>query len=324
MKLRVTQLVGLAALLTGCGYPGDPLPPALKRPVRVADLAAVERGSKIYIQFTVPSATTEGFPIKGRPDIDLRVGEMPAGGFTFEKFARDAARVPDSELKVEGLHASAQVDASKLYHKTVLVAVRVHGPHGADVGWSKIEILELVPELPMPEGVALTDAPDAVKIEWHAAAPGFRIFRKGPDDPGFAQIATSEKPLYVDSTIEYGKSYDYLVQSIEKTGDRYAESEPSATVSIEPVDKFPPAVPAGLTPVPGSRSIELVWERNTEKDFASYQVYRDGKKIADSVTAPAFSDRDVKPGVHYRYQISATDTAGNVSKLSEAVETAIP
>jgi hypothetical protein len=32
----------------------------------------------------------------------------------------------------------------------------------------------------------------------------------------------------------------------------------------------------------------------------------------------------VKPGVHYRYQISATDTAGNVSKLSEAVETAIP
>ena len=322
MRLRTIDWIALSVLLGGCGYPGEPLPPALNRPVRVADLAAVERGSKIYIQFTVPSATTEGTPIRSKPDIELRVGPMPEGGWP--KWEKDSDRVPEAGIAVDKLHASAQVDASKLYNKTVLVAVRVHGPRGADVGWSRIETLEMVPALPTPEGVAAADAPDAVKLEWHAAAPGFRVFRKDPDAAGFRQIATSDKPVYVDTTIEYGKTYVYLVQAVEKAGERYAESEPSDTITFKPADKFPPAVPTGLTPVPGSRSIELVWERNTERDFASYQIYRDGRKVADAITAPAWSDRDVKPGVHYKYQLSATDTAGNVSALSAPAETVIP
>lgn len=324
MSFCKTAWVLPALLLAGCGYPGDPLPPALNRPVRVGDLAAVERGSKIYIQFTVPATTTEGLRIKGKPDIELRVGPLPKGDFTFEKFVAGSERVPESALKIDGLHAAAQVDASKLYGQTALVAVRVHGPHGADVGWSRLERLDLVPALPTPEGVAANDAPDAVRLEWHAAAPEFRVFRKARDEADFRQIATSDKPLFLDTTIEYGKAYDYLVQSVEKSGERYAESEPSAVVSIKPVDKFPPAVPAGLTVLPGARSIELVWERNTERDFAAYQIYRDGRKIADGVTAPAYGDRDVKPGVRYRYQVSATDTAGNISALSAPVETAIP
>ena len=76
--------------------------------------------------------------------------------------------------------------------------------------------------------------------------------------------------------------------------------------------------------IPGTRTIELVWDRNTEKDFAGYRIYRDGKKVSEGQTAPAFSDSDVKPGTTYRYQVSAVDTAGNESALSAAVETAIP
>ena len=51
----------LALLVTGCGYVGDPLPPALNIPVPVADLNAVQRGDQIIIQFTVPQMTTEGW-----------------------------------------------------------------------------------------------------------------------------------------------------------------------------------------------------------------------------------------------------------------------
>src|ERR1019366_7793406 len=64
-------------LLTGCGYVGNPLPPALKRPVRVTDLSAVERGWKIVIHFTIPKVTTEDLPIKGQQDIELRIGVAP-------------------------------------------------------------------------------------------------------------------------------------------------------------------------------------------------------------------------------------------------------
>jgi hypothetical protein len=47
-------------------------------------------------------------------------------------------------------------------------------------------------------------------------------------------------------------------------------------------------------------------------------------KIAEGLTAPAFSDRDVMPGVTYRYQVSAMDTAGNESEKSASVETQLP
>jgi hypothetical protein len=292
--------------------------------VRVADLTSVQRGSKIYVQFTVPVITTEGLPIKGRPDIELRMGPMPADGFTWQKWEKASERVPDSAIRIESSIASTQIDASKFYGRPVLVAVRVHGPHGQDIGWSRPETLELVAALPVPEGLTPADAPDAVRLDWHAAAPEFRVFRKASEDTAFRQIGMSDKPSYSDTTIEYGKTYEYLVQSVEKSGEKYAESEPSVGVTFKPADKFPPAVPVGLTAIPASRNIELVWDRNTERDLASYQVYRDGKKIAEGLTAPAYSDKDVKQGVRYRYQVLAMDTAGNTSELCAPVETAIP
>ena len=307
-------------LLAGCGYIGEPLPPALKRPVVVTDLAAVERGSKIVIQFTIPQVTTEDLPIAGHADIELRVGP-PGDPFDMPTWQRTSDRVPVSP---KGSGAYVEVPAAKWYGKTVDIAVNVHGPTGHSAGWSAFVIVPVVPALPKPEAIVATDMPDAVHLEWHAAAPEFRILRKPEDEVNWNQIGSSNKPSYTDGTIEYGKTYQYLVQSIEKTGTTYAESEPSDATTFKPIDTFAPAVPAGLTPVPGTRSIELVWDRNTEKDLASYRVYRDGQLIATGLTAPAYSDRDAKQGVKYRYQVSALDNAGNESGKSPVAEGTIP
>ena len=131
-------------------------------------------------------------------------------------------------------------------------------------------------------------------------------------------------PAYTDNTIDYGKTYRYLVQSVAKTDSKYAESDLSTTISFTPTDKFPPAAPTGLSAVPGTRTIELVWDRNTEKDFASYNVYRDGQKIAEGLSAPAYSDKDAQAGTMYQYQVTALDTAGNESAKSPAAATGIP
>jgi hypothetical protein len=322
--------------------------------MRAADLSAVQRGSSIYIQFTAPEATTENLPLRDEPDIELRVGPMPEGEFTIAKWESASERVPPSSIHtdeiqpappppsktttkkttrrkrpnvpapVAELHATARVDASRLYGKTVVIGVRIHGSHGQDVGWSRLEALELVPALPVPEALAASDAPDAVRLDWHAAAPEYRVFRMASDEKTFRQIGTSDKPFYVDPTIEYGKTYEYRVQSIRKSGEHYAESELSASATFKPTDRFAPSVPTGLSVVPGSKTIELVWDRNTERDFAYYQVFRDGSKVAEGLTAPAYSDRDVKPGTRYRYQVLAVDTSGNASALCAPVETAIP
>jgi hypothetical protein len=322
--LSFVAMTLFAMYLCGCGYMGEPLPPALNRPERVQDIAALQRGSNIHVQFTIPQVTTENLPLKkGSRDIELRIGPPPTGTFSMEAWLRTADRVP----MVDDDKPTAYVTypAAKFYNKTVFVAVNVHGPSGGrSVGWSKIVVVHVVPELPTPQALELSDTADAVHLEWHAGAPEFRVFRRAVPELDWMQLATSAKPSYTDNTIEYGKTYEYEVQSIEKTEDTYAESELSDVKTIKPVDKFPPAVPNGVAAVPGTRSIELVWNRNTEKDFASYNVFRDGMKIADGLTAPAFSDRGVQPKVKVQYQVSAVDTAGNESARSAAVEATIP
>lgn len=316
MRLRLF-LVSAVVGLTGCGYPSDPLPPALNRPVAVQDLHAVERGSKIIVQFTMPKETTEGLPIKRSPEVELRAGIIPPAGFRLAEWERSADLIP----WVEG---GTNLDAAKYYGSTVAIAVRVKGPRGQNTGWSNFAVLPVVPALATPEALEARDAPDAVQLDWRGAAPQFRVFRKLPDDKEWLQLGTADRPPYTDATIEYGPAYQYRVQAIEKAGDSFAESEISEAITFKPADKFPPAVPAGVTAVAATRTIELLWERNAEKDLAGYRVYRDGRRLADTVASPSYSDKEVMPGARYSYQVSSLDRAGNESGMSAAVEAAIP
>ncbi len=309
-------------LLSGCGYMGEPLPPAMRRPIHVRDLAAVEHGSNIVIRFTVPTTTTEGLPIKGGEDIELRVGAEAPGGFDINEWARMSDRVTD--IQQANHIAQARVDAAKFVGKIVVVGVRVHGPTGHDEGWSNLPLVEVAPPLAKPIGLEAKDAPDAVDLEWHATAPEFRVFRKTPDTPEWMLLGTSMKPSYTDSAFDYGKIYQYYVQSIEKAGDKYAESEESEPIVFKPYDRFAPATPSGVSALAGAQTIELVWDRSTERDFASYRVYRNGQKIAENLTAPAYSDKTVQPGMTYRYEVTALDTAGNESLKSAVAESVVP
>jgi fibronectin type 3 domain-containing protein len=320
-----SALALLAVLLVGCGYPGEPLPPALKRPVRIVDLNAVERGSKIIVHFTIPAITTEGAPVKGPEPLDFRIGPAPAGHFDINAWARGAQRAPESSIQRNPPIARIDLDAAPFYNKTVMMAARALSSKGSDAGWSNVIPLQIVPALPKPANVAWKNAPDAVQLTWHAAAPGFRVFRKQQGQLDYSLAGTTNKPEYLDGGIAYGNTYDYRIQSIEKVnGDQYAESDLTEFKGVKPEDRFAPAVPQGLTAVPGTKSIELVWNRNTERDFASYRIYRDGKLLANNVVSVAYSDRDVKQGVNYTYQLTAVDTTGNESAKSAPVSASLP
>lgn len=50
----------------------------------------------------------------------------------------------------------------------------------------------------------------------------------------------------------------------------------------------------------------------------TYNVYRDGEKVAEELTENSYTDTGLEPGTTYEYQVSAENDAGE-SNLSEKV-----
>ena len=324
--MKPLWLCAAALVLSGCGYIGEPMYPLLNIPSRVTDLAAVQRGSRVIFQFTLPPLTTEGKLARiGR--VEVRAGD--AGPATFEMNEWVARSKPIEVESAGKKHILSETPAAPWAGKDLVFAVKVYGVNKRDAGWSNLAIVSVVPPLAAPAGVQVVAVAEGVRVSWQGPAGQYRIFRRVENDPAVSQMANVDTTQWLDTTTEYGKQYHYVVQAVQKTGNGEAQSDLSEEKSVTPEDKFPPAIPAGLNAVTAAENIELVWDRNTEPDLAGYRLYRaigDGKleKIADIQNAPSYSDRKLEPGKRYRYAVSAVDRLGNESELSKPVEIAAP
>jgi hypothetical protein len=322
---RELWVYGAAFLLTGCGYVGDPLYPALNIPSRVVDLSVIERGSNLDINFTIPPLTTEGLTVKQIGGIELRVGPSKSEPFNTEQWSRAATKIEvPVPNKIGPIHVAVPVQP--FIGQEVIVGVRATNTKGRASEWSRFVTVRVQPPLATPAELTPEVVPKGVFLTWKAPnQANFRIIRKAQDEQRATQIGTTIETQYLDGQTQYSKTYEYWVQGVN--GE--AESEYAGPVTIEPEDKFPPALPAGLAASLGLQTIELAWERNTESDFKGYRVYRavgDGpfEKIADMIEAPSFSDNKIESGKRYRYVVSSVDQAGNESEKSPPVEATAP
>jgi len=325
---RHLAILAVATVLTaGCGYIGEPQPPLAHIPAKVTDLAAIQRGSRLIVQFTIPQLTTEGTVIKGLVKLDLRIGKG-IEPFDAGRWAPGAKAIPQSPA-TSGL-ARYEVPAAEWTNQDVLVAVRVIGANGKDAGWSNFLVIPVVPPPERPAAVTATATAEGVRLTWRATGTTFRVFRKIPDAQDFVLAATVPKPEWIDTAAEFGKRYAYEIQTVVALGsNKDAESDLSDETSITPVDTFPPAVPAGLAVSSAANSVELVWDRNQEPDLAGYRVYRANaggafEKIADVNQIPSYSDHNVEHGKTYRYAITAFDQIGNESAQTAPASIEVP
>src|SRR5579863_1836930 len=319
--MRCLLFVMSALLWSGCGYVGEPLTPALRIPARVTDLSAIERGSQIVVTFTLPTHTTEGLVIKDPVTFEVGVGTLP-NPFQVDVWAAGArissGAPPTAPTVRQGVPAGEWID------KFVLAGVKITAWNGRSAGWSNLVPLSIVAPLAQPENLHAEGVSTGVRLTWQGSAPRYRIYRRVGAERQSTLLGETDHPEYTDPA-EYGTAYHYSVEAMHTGGDIHAFSEVCPEVGITPIDRFPPAVPAGLKALSSTNSIELVWDRDTEPDLAGYRIYRAQgsgafEKLAETQEVPSYSDHQIEAGKTYRYAVSAFDKLGNESEKSRPVE----
>lgn len=93
--------------------------------------------------------------------------------------------------------------------------------------------------------------------------------------------------------------------------------------AVAPSDTTPPLAPTGLTATGGNRQISLDWANNVEADLAGYNVYRSTtstgtytKVNSSLVTTSAYTNTGLQRRTTYYYRVTAVDTSGNESAVS--------
>ena len=313
MKLLLS--LALLSLLYGCGYVGNPLPPAVNIPLPVRDVKAVQVGDRMIVDFTQPVETTEGLPIKRLGGVDVRVGKKSE--------PIDQGKAIEAKLSEEGA-VRVEVPVKDWVGQDVIIGVRTTNTKGRASAWSNVATLRVSAPPAVPLTLKAESDPAGARLTWVGSSPSYRVLRRLSDDKEFVQIGEPTEASFLDETSEYDKKYVYAVIAV----DGGARSVESAPLEFTPTDTFAPAAPKGLTGIIGPVSVELAWESNVEADLRGYRVYRsvDGAPPAMlmEVAAPAFSDKKPVAGKKHSYTVTAVDKHDNESPKSPVVEVDVP
>lgn len=160
-----------------------------------------------------------------------------------------------------------------------------------------------------------------LNLYWNASTDnvgveGYRIYRDG------TLLTTVTTTSHADKTVSLGKTYQYAVSAFDAADNESARSS-TLTVTIRDVTR--PSTPAGLRArvISGTR-VDLVWRASTDNvGVAGYRIYRNGRLIKVT-TGRGYSDRGVRSGRTYYYQVAAYDAAGNRSPKSSVVRVTTP
>lgn len=344
-----------SALLVACGSPGVPIPPSLElaRPVR--NLQASRKGNEVTLTWSMPTKTTDQRNIRRSGVVNIcrdlvamkkcvEVGHIP-----FPKPSATRAQTANLVSYTDQIPATLETQnpLANLFY-----AVDVQNPYRRSAGLSNQAPVPLAPTLAAPANFRAELGANGIRLSWNALANVpqisglrfvYRAYRR--DIARKTQVVAGELPVQgaspeiLDTGFEWEQTYAYWLTVVtvvaKPNGNEQAvEGEDTPTLTVPAHDVFPPARPAGLQAVfsgPGQKPfIDLVWNPNSEADFAGYNVYRrepdsEAVKInSELVRSPAFRDTNVLPGHTYFYSVSAVDVRGNESPRSEEANETMP
>jgi hypothetical protein len=309
------QVVALSVLLiTGCGAPGEPVPPSPPIPTSVSDLAAQQDGDGVQLLFSMPKKTTNGDRLTSPPAVEIVRGVPGPNGAPDPKSLRVVYTIPGSlvasyvsegQVKFTDPVSPAEIAAKPGGKLLYLVRTRASRKRASADSNSVAVVMFPVPE-PITALTARVTEP-AIELSWNVPThesgglpltglSGYRVYR-GELDPTsldaasknlleakwkspVALLASPEENNYRDTLFDFDKTYVYIVRSSVIVDGKPLESSPSDPAIVTPRDIFPPAAPQNVVgnvlpgAAAGSVLVDLSWSINLERDLAGYRVYR--------------------------------------------------
>jgi fibronectin type 3 domain-containing protein len=183
-----------------------------------------------------------------------------------------------------------------------------------------------------PVGMQLVAEPDHLKIFWESvnegdpSLVGYHILRKEAGTNDWLQLNAIPVKInsFNDSTLQHGLVYEYAVVAIDFRGNK-SEIEYSVTHHI-PYQGNVLGPPADVKVSTSGQLVEMTWNPLQMEDINGYKVYRraygEDYKLVEIIGDPStglFSDKGLKKGTLYMYQVTSLDKKGNESGRSKTV-----
>jgi hypothetical protein len=307
---RNALLILLLLLLPACGKVGDPLPPFIRIPEAVKDLAVTQNGYDLVLSWTNPPRY-----IDGSAATNLSVVHIRKNGETLATVKIEAAGQPQSYPTPVGAVLAGQSTFS-------LVVETTQGK------FSQVSNTASVTPVEVPGRITgLSARPDQRRI--------FLSWEKPQDHPELAdlyvvtrtdipaEVETVNDTRYEDVRYRAGRALTYRVTAGRRVAGNVVMGVGPESTTVTAEDKTPPAVPVGLEVKASEAGAYVTWEPNSESDLAGYRVFRSEwpdsgfKPVTDRLTSGVgFFDSSYTPGLYYA--LSAVDESGNESAMSPA------
>jgi len=353
-------------MFTACATISPPQPPSLELPKPVSDLRATRKGNRVLLTWSAPRVTTDRQTVRSlgstricrgiEAKLTLTTCGTPVGEAAPQPVIRTTV-TPKQKVAgsyTDSLAGEIQGGDSRGF---MTYAIEVLNAGGRGAGLSNQVRVSLARTLPPPRDFAARVTGRGVLLTWSGdALPASTgplvhyVYRVNRSIEGSQQrvlvgeIPFGGEPSYLDSSIEWEKSYEYRAETVtvispeneapENQAEVQVEGEDTPEIKVFAHDVYPPAVPSGLQAVfsgPGQKMfVDLVWAPVTDNDLDGYNVYRHEpgaapvKVNAEVVKSPAYRDVAVASGKNYLYSVSAVDVRGNESARSEESGEAVP
>jgi hypothetical protein len=274
----LTISITIAAFLTGCGAPGDPVPPMPPVATTIADLSAHQMGDGVALNFSLPNKTVRGDRLQQPPAIEILRGELKPDGSPNLKSFHIVETIPgelaakyQSEDRTQVITPIAPAENHSASGFDAVFAVRTRASRKRDSADSNVVKVHVYP-VPAPVGPIKSDLTEtAIDLTWPPvtqtaagdpiAVTEYRVYRgeldpktydtkiTGPDAlherfiTPLARLDRTNDPHYADKQFDFGKIYVYIIRSVTTAGGSELESSDSDPLILKPADTFPPSTP---------------------------------------------------------------------------------